>query len=163
MGLRLFDFKKFIPVITGRDKFLKTTAEPEKMVERLLNLILTSSCPTVSIVEFELAPFAESKLDGNNCPTCPPKLSIKNCSLIMTPDGIRAPVSMSNFVLTKSLPAESMSVDIPNKQKPVKNTRLFGLFHASDPSLSRDNSRVVKVIVDDLITGLGPSFYTAKT
>ena len=52
---------------------------------------------------------------------------------------------------------------LPNKQKPVKNTRLFGLFHTSDPSLSRDNSRVVEVIVDDLITGLGPSFYTAKT
>ena len=45
----------------------------------------------------------------------------------------------------------------------MKNTRLFGLFHTSDPSLSRDNSRVVKVIVDDLITGLGPSFYMAKT
>ena len=51
----------------------------------------------------------------------------------------------------------------PNKQKPVKNTRLFGLFHTSDPSLSRDNSRVVEVIVDDLNTGLGSSFYTAKT
>ena len=51
----------------------------------------------------------------------------------------------------------------PNKQKPVNNTRLFGLFHTSDPSLSRDNSRVVEVIVDNLITGLGPSFYTAKT
>ena len=53
--------------------------------------------------------------------------------------------------------------NLPNKQKPVKNTRLFGLFHTSDTSLSRDNSRVVEVIVDDLITGLGPSFYTAKT
>jgi len=41
--LRLFDFKKFIPTITGRDKSLKITAEPEKVVERLLNLILTSS------------------------------------------------------------------------------------------------------------------------
>ena len=51
----------------------------------------------------------------------------------------------------------------PNKQKPVKNTRLFGLFHMSDPSLSHDNSRVGEVIVDDLITGLGPSFYMAKT
>ena len=51
----------------------------------------------------------------------------------------------------------------PNKQKPVKNTRLFGLFHTSDPSLYRDNSRVVQVIVDDLINGLGPSFYMAKT
>ena len=45
----------------------------------------------------------------------------------------------------------------------MKNTRLFGLFHTSDLSLSRDNSRVVELIVDDLITGLGPSFYTAKT
>ena len=42
----------------------------------------------------------------------------------------------------------------PNKQKPVKNTRLFGLSHTSDPLLSRDNSRVVEVIVDDLIKGL---------
>jgi len=50
-----------------------------------------------------------------------------------------------------------------NFWKPVKNTRLFGLFHTSDPSISRDNSRVVEVIVDSLITGLGPSFYTAKT
>ena len=50
----------------------------------------------------------------------------------------------------------------PNKQKPVKNTRLFGLFHTSDPSLSRDNSHVVEVIVDDLITGLGPSFTRQK-
>ena len=40
---------------------------------------------------------------------------------------------------------------------------LFGLFHMSDSSLSRDNSCVVKVIVDNLITGLGPSFYTVKT
>ena len=45
----------------------------------------------------------------------------------------------------------------------MKNTRLIGLFHTSDPSLSRDNSRVVEVIVDDLNTGLGSSFYTAKT
>ena len=52
---------------------------------------------------------------------------------------------------------------IPNKQKPVKNTRLFGVFHTSDPSLSCDNSRVAEVIVNDLITGLGPSFYTVKT
>ena len=46
-------------MITGKDKFFKTTAEPEKMVDRLLNLILTPNCPTVSIVDFELAPFAE--------------------------------------------------------------------------------------------------------
>jgi len=52
---------------------------------------------------------------------------------------------------------------IPNKQKPLKNTRLFGVFHMSDPSLSRNNSRVVEVIVDDLIMGLGPNFYTVKT
>jgi len=104
--LGLFDFKKFIPIITGRDKFLKTTAEPEKMVERLLNLILTSSCPTVSIVKFELAPFAEFNSDGNNCPTSPPKLSIKNGSLTATPDGIRALVSMSNFVFIKFSPVQ---------------------------------------------------------
>ena len=58
---------------------------------------------------------------------------------------------------------QGLNVSPPNKQKPVKNTRLFGLFHTSDPSLSRDNSRVVEGIVDDLNTGLGPSFYTAKT
>ena len=81
------------------------------MVERLLNLILTSNCPTVSIVKFELAPFAEFKSDGNNCSTSPAKLSIKNCLLIATPDGIRAQVSMSNFVFTKSLPVQSMFVD----------------------------------------------------
>jgi hypothetical protein len=32
-GLRLLVFKKFTPIITGRDKFFKTTAEPEKMVD----------------------------------------------------------------------------------------------------------------------------------
>ena len=52
---------------------------------------------------------------------------------------------------------------LPKKLKPVKNTRLFGVFHTSDPSLSRDNSSVVEVIVDDLITCLGPSFYMVKT
>ena len=51
----------------------------------------------------------------------------------------------------------------PNKQKPVKNTRFIGVFNRSDPSISHDNSRVVQVNVNDLITGLGPSFYTAKT
>ena len=76
IGLRLFDVKKFIHIITGRDKFFKTTPEPEKMVDKLLNLILTSNCPTVSIVEFELAPFAKFKSDSNNSPTFPPKLSI---------------------------------------------------------------------------------------
>ena len=60
-------------------------------------------------------------------------------------------------------PNDSIPTVLPNKQKPVKNTRLFGVFHTSDPSLSRDNSRAVEVIVDDLITGLGPSFYTVKT
>ena len=52
---------------------------------------------------------------------------------------------------------------IPNKQKPVENTRLSGVFHSGDLWISRDNSRVDKVNVDDLITGLGPSFCTAKT
>ena len=51
----------------------------------------------------------------------------------------------------------------PNKQKPVKNTRLFGLFHTSDPSLSRDNSRVVEVIVDGFDHGSRTEFYKAKT
>ena len=52
---------------------------------------------------------------------------------------------------------------VPNKQKPVKNTRLSGLFHSRYLWISRDNSRVVKVFVDDLMTGLGPSFSTAET
>ena len=47
------------------------------MVDKLLNLILTSNCPTVSIVEFELAPFAEFKSDGNNFPTFHPKTIYK--------------------------------------------------------------------------------------
>ena len=37
---------------------------------------------------------------------------------------------------------------LPNKQKPVKNTRLFGVFHTSDLSIFRDNSCVVKVNVN---------------
>ena len=57
----------------------------------------------------------------------------------------------------------SWSTLLPNKQKPVKNTKLSGLFHSRDLWISRDNSRVVKVFVDDLMTGLGPSFSTAKT
>ena len=77
-GLRLLVFKKFTPIITGRDKFFKTTAEPEKIVDILLNLILTSSCPTLSNVEFELAPFAEFKSDGTKSPTFPCKLLTKN-------------------------------------------------------------------------------------
>ena len=68
-----------------------------------------------------------------------------------------------HIVLQKANFPCNMVVQHPNKQKPVKNTRLFGVFHTSDPSLSRDNSRAVEVIVDDLITGLGPSFYTVKT
>ena len=84
IGLRLFVFKKFTPIITGRDKFFKTTAEPEKVVERLLNLILTSSCPTVSIVEFELAPFAELNSDGTKSSNLPLKLLVKKYSLIGT-------------------------------------------------------------------------------
>jgi len=51
----------------------------------------------------------------------------------------------------------------PTNKNPWRYTRLFGVFHTSDPSISRDNSRVVKVNVDDLITGLGPSFYMVKT
>jgi len=53
--------------------------------------------------------------------------------------------------------------EVPNKQKPMKNTRLFVLFHTSDLTISRENSCVVEVNVDDLITGLGPSFFTAGT
>ena len=51
---------------------------------------------------------------------------------------------------------------LPNKQNPVENTWLFGVFHMSDPWISRDNSRVDKVNVHILITGLGPSFYNVK-
>ena len=72
IGLRLLDFKKFIPTITGKDKFFKITAEPVKIVDKLLNLILTLNCPTVSIVEFALAPFAEFKFDGFNLLKSPP-------------------------------------------------------------------------------------------
>ena len=63
----------FIVQGLGRDKFFKT-AEPEKMVERLLNLILTSNCPTVSIVEFELAAFAELNSDGSKSSILPLKV-----------------------------------------------------------------------------------------
>ena len=111
-------------MITGKDKFFKTTAEPEKMVDRLLNLILTPNCPTVSIVDFELAPFAEFESDSNKSAMSPPKLSIKNCSLIATPDGMRAPVSVSNFVLTKFLPIPSMSIDIaPSRNEVAQQTK----------------------------------------
>ena len=47
---------------------------------------------------------------------------------------------------------------LPNKQNPVENTWLFGVFHMSDPWISRDNSRVDKVNLDDLMTGLGCVF-----
>jgi len=103
-GLRLLDFKKFTPIITGRDKFFKTTAEPEKMVDIWLNLILTSNCPTVSIVEFELAPFAELKSDGFKSLILPCKLLVKKSSLIATPVGIRAPVSIKILEFIKVLP-----------------------------------------------------------
>jgi len=72
IGLRLLDFKIFIPTITGRDNFFQTTAEPVKIVDKLLNLILTLNCPTVSIVEFVLALFAEFKFDGFNLLKSPP-------------------------------------------------------------------------------------------
>ncbi len=95
------------------------------MVDKLLNLILTSNCPTVSIFEFELAPFAEFKSDGNNFPALPPKLFIKYCSLIATPDGIRAPVSMSYFVSTKFVPVHSMSIDIAPSRNEVASIMLM--------------------------------------
>ena len=50
-----------------------------------------------------------------------------------------------------------------NKQKPMKNTRLFNVFHLSDLSISCNNSCVVLVNVNNLITGLGMSFYMVKT
>lgn len=71
------------------------------MVDKSLNLILTPNCPNVSIVEFALAPFAEFKFDGFNLLKSPPKFSIKNCSLTAMPEGIRAPVSISNLLLIK--------------------------------------------------------------
>ena len=58
---------------------------------------------------------------------------------------------------------KSCLVVLPNKQKPVKNTWFSGVFDASCPWICRENSRVVEVNVDDLITGLGPSFCTAGT
>ena len=73
------------------------------MVERLLNLILTSKCPTVSIIEFELAPFAEFKSNGTKSPTFPCKLLTKQYSLIVTPVGMRAPVSFKILVSSKWL------------------------------------------------------------
>ena len=50
-----------------------------------------------------------------------------------------------------------------NKQKPMKNTRLSGVFHRSGLRIICDNSHVVELNVDDLITGLGPSFCMEKT
>ena len=124
MGLRLFVFKKFIPIITGRDKFFKTTAEPENMVERLFNLILTSKCPTVSIIKFELAPFAESNSDSTKFSIFPLKLLMKKYSLIATPVGIRAPVSIKIFVFSKFLPVHSMSIDIAPSRNEVASRPL---------------------------------------
>ena len=100
-GLKLLVFRKFTPIITGRDKFFKTTAEPEKIVDIWLNLILTSNCPTVSIVEFELAPFAEFKFYGTKSLNFPCIWLVKKSSLIATPVGIRAPVSIKILVFLK--------------------------------------------------------------
>ena len=62
------------------------------MVDKFVNLILTLNCPTVSIDESTLALFAEFK------------------SLTAMPEGIRTPVSISNFVSTKFVPV--LSIDI---------------------------------------------------
>ena len=56
-----------------------------------------------------------------------------------------------------------LTLSQPNKLKTREEHKIIWFILQSDPSLSRDNSCVVEVIVDDLIMGLGPSFYTAKT
>ena len=95
------------------------------MVERLLNLILTPNCPTVSIVEFELAPFAEFNSDGIKSSMFPLKLFMKKYPLIATPDGMRAPVSISIFVFSKFLPVEPKSIDIAPSRNEVASIRLI--------------------------------------
>ena len=95
------------------------------MVERLLNLILTLNCPTVSIVEFELAPFAESNSDGIKSSMFPLKLFMKKYSLIATPNGMRAPESISIFVFSKFSPVQPMSIDIAPSRNEVASIRLI--------------------------------------
>jgi len=86
------------------------------MVDKLLNLILTLNCPTVSIDEFVLAPFAEFKFDGFNLLKSPPKLSIKNCSLTAMPEGIRASMSISNLLSIKFVPLKSTEIAPSTKE-----------------------------------------------
>ena len=62
IGLKLLYLRKFSPNIIGEDRLLNTTAEPENIVDKLLNLILTSTWPTVSIVKFELCPICRVKI-----------------------------------------------------------------------------------------------------
>ena len=64
IGLRLLNFRKFTPNITGRDKFSKIKACPSKRKFILDIFILTSTCPTVLIVEFAKTPLALGKFDG---------------------------------------------------------------------------------------------------
>ena len=95
------------------------------MVDKLLNLILTLNCPTVSIEKFALAPFDEFKFDSFNLLKSPPKLSIKNCSLTEMPEGIRAPMSISNLLSIKFVPLKS--IEIAPSTKEVASMELFRL------------------------------------
>ena len=74
IGLRLLHFRKYTPNITGRDKFSKINACPSKKNYILDNFILTSTCPTVLIVEFTKAPLALGKFDGLIKLTSPPNV-----------------------------------------------------------------------------------------
>ena len=94
------------------------------MVDRLLDLILTSNCPTVSIVKFELAPFAPNS-DGTKSSILPLKLLMKKYSLIAMPVGIRALVSIKIFVLSKFLPVQFVSIDIAPSRNEVASIRLI--------------------------------------
>ena len=95
------------------------------MVEILLNLILTPNWPTVSIVEFELAPFAEFNSNGIKSAIFSPRLFMKKYSLIATPDGIRVPVSINIFVFSKLLPEQSMSIDMATSRNEVASIKFI--------------------------------------
>lgn len=47
----------------GRDKFFNITAEPQNVIFILVNLILTSICPTPFIVKFHVVLFANNTDD----------------------------------------------------------------------------------------------------
>ena len=94
IGLKPLHLRKFNPNIIGRDNFYNITAEPENVKRHILvNLTLTSTCPIVFIVEFELAPFSELKYDGFTWLKSPPsKFWKKNSTEIVIQEGLRAPL-----------------------------------------------------------------------